>query len=437
MLSTSVEADVRAAVPVDNVSRVFSRILVVALVVTALAFAFVPWQQTTLGRGRVIAYAPADRQQTIDAPLDGRVARWHVQEGSHVAAGDRLVDVTDNDPDILVRLAAEREAISVRVDAARTRVVAIDQRIRAMGSSQKSAVLAASQRSHMGGDRLSAADHAVLAAKAAAKAAALNYERQEALFDQGLTSKRSVELAEADEAKTRTDVDRAVAALSAARAELSALSADVEKVDNDSIASISDAQAARASAESEIASGRAELTRIEGRLARQETQHVKAPSAGTVLRVIARQGAEMVKAGEPIALFAPDTTDRAVEMLIPGNDVNLVQKGRAARLQFEGWPAVQFSGWPSAAVGTYGGIVAFVDPMDDGQGRFRVVVLPDNGTPWPDALNLRQGTRASGWVLLGRVPLGYELWRQFNDFPPEWTGGAQGPAPGKEKEKSK
>ena len=31
---------------------------------------------------------------------------------------------------------------------------------------------------------------------------------------------------------------------------------------------------------------------------------------------------------------------------------------------------------------------------------------------------LRQGVRANGWVLLNVVPVGYELWRQFNGFPP-------------------
>jgi adhesin transport system membrane fusion protein len=81
---------------------------------------------------------------------------------------------------------------------------------------------------------------------------------------------------------------------------------------------------------------------------------------------------------------------------------------------------VQFSGWPSAAIGTYGGKVAFVDPHDDGKGRFRVVVVPDGPHPWPPRQYLRQGTRATGWVLLGRVKLGYEIWRQFNGFPPEW-----------------
>jgi hypothetical protein len=91
-------------------------------------------------------------------------------------------------------------------------------------------------------------------------------------------------------------------------------------------------------------------------------------------------------------------------------------------LQFEGWPAVQFVGWPSVAVGTFGGKINRIFPTDDGQGSFKVVVTPDNHFAredgWPDDSYLRQGVRANGWVLLRRVPLGYEVWRQLNGFPP-------------------
>ena len=60
-----------------------------------------------------------------------------------------------------------------------------------------------------------------------------------------------------------------------------------------------------------------------------------------------------------------------------------------------------------------------MDATDDGSGTFRVVIVPDpDQPPWPDGEALRQGVRAKGWVLLGQVSLGYELWRQLNGFPP-------------------
>jgi hypothetical protein len=103
----------------------------------------------------------------------------------------------------------------------------------------------------------------------------------------------------------------------------------------------------------------------------------------------------------------------------------LVTPGRHVRLQFAGWPALQFSGWPSVAVGTFGGTVTVVDAVDDGLGRFRVLVIPDQGVPgtvtnepWPDPSYLRPGGKVSGWIMLDVVSLGFELWRQFNGFAP-------------------
>jgi hypothetical protein len=107
------------------------------------------------------------------------------------------------------------------------------------------------------------------------------------------------------------------------------------------------------------------------------------------------------------------------ELQIDGNDLPLVRPGDKVRLQFEGWPAAQFVGWPSVAVGTFGGRVYLVDPTADDKGRFRILVEPDpDDHDWPDQQFLRQGVRAQGWVLLERVSVGWELWRQLNGFPP-------------------
>lgn len=403
-------------------SRAGARLTLSFLAMVTACLVLLPWQQNAAGRGRVIAFAPVERQQTIDAPVEGRVDRWHVVEGQHVEAGAPIVDIADMDPEILTRLTRERDAVKARMEAAEARVRAVEGRAGALAASQTSAVAAAGARRRMADDRVRAAANAVHAAEANLKAARAQLDRQSALYAQGLASKRTIELAEVDEVRARTDVERANNALDAARSEVAALGSDVAKIDNDAYAAIGDAQAAKAVAQAEIASASAELTRIETRLARQATQHVKAPSNGTVLRITARQTSDLVKSGDVLAHFVPDTDGQAVELWIDGNDVNLIRKEAPVRLQFEGWPAVQFSGWPSAAVGTYGGKVAFVDPHDDGKGRFRVVVVPDGTTTWPSRDHLRQGTRSAGWVLLNRVKLGYEVWRQLNGFPPDWTG---------------
>jgi hypothetical protein len=132
-----------------------------------------------------------------------------------------------------------------------------------------------------------------------------------------------------------------------------------------------------------------------------------------------------VSAGDTLATFVPDNAERAIEIFIDGRDVALVAPGDRVRLQFEGWPVVQFSGWPSIAVGTFGGIVTAIDPSASGAGMFRVLVSedPDDPNPWPSRDFVRFGSNARGWILLDTVAVGYEIWRQLNNFPPNFRRG--------------
>ena len=292
----------------------------------AVTMVFVPWVQNVRGSGRVIAYSPDERQQSITAPVDGLIRKWSVLEGTRVKKGDSIVELADTDPDILSRLERERAAQEQKLDAAKN----------AVETSRK------------------------------------NIERQKSLVVSGLSSQRAAELAELEYAKYL----------------------------------------------SELSSASAELARIETRLARQASQVIVAPRDGIIQRVSAPQGGVIVKSGQELALIVPETANRAVELLVSGNDAPLLSVGRRVRLQFEGWPAVQFAGWPSVAVGTFGGTIAVIDPGAGEDGTVRMIVFPEQGEQWPEGRYLRQGVRVVGWVLLDTVRLGWELWRQFNGFPP-------------------
>lgn len=209
------------------------------------------------------------------------------------------------------------------------------------------------------------------AAEQSLKAGKANLVRQKALYEQGINSKRQYELAQIEYARYQNEL---------AQTNINKLAIDV-------------------------------------RIARQKTQIIKAHVPGIILKRLTGQESVVVKEGEVLAQIVPKTQSRAVALWIYGNDIPFVHLHQKARLQFEGWPAVQFRGWPQIAVGTFGGTVAFIDPTDNGQGLFRAVIIPTE--PWPQPAFLRQGVRVHGWVQLGKVPLWYELWRQFNGFPPE------------------
>jgi multidrug efflux pump subunit AcrA (membrane-fusion protein) len=306
--------------------RVGSLFVFGVVIAFAITMVFVPWVQNVRGTGRVIAYSPDERPQSIAAPVDGLIRKWSVVEGSRVKKGESIVELADTDPDILSRLERERGAQQQKLDAAQN----------AVDTSRK------------------------------------NLDRQRSLVVSGLSSQRSAELAELEYAKYL----------------------------------------------SELSSASAELARIETRLARQASQAIVAPRDGMIQRVFAPQGGVIVKSGQELALIVPETANRAVELLVSGNDAPLVSVGRRVRLQFEGWPAVQFAGWPSVAIGTFGGTIGVIDPGAGEDGTVRIIVFPDQGEEWPDARYLRQGVRVVGWVLLDTVRLGWELWRQFNGFPP-------------------
>ena len=226
----------------------------------------------------------------------------------------------------------------------------------------------------------------------------------------------------------RLNAERAqlVAQRDAAAAALSTAEIDLRRTEGlfaDGLAARREVEQARIRIEdlrAGLASAEAALARQAVDVSRQSLQTVTAPRDGVILRVNAGGSATLVSAGDPVASFQPEDAERAVELFINGRDVALVSAGRPVRLLFEGWPAVQFSGWPSLAVGTFEGTVRSVDPTAQPDGRFRVVVTEavDAEHPWPSDDFVRFGAGVRGWVLLETVPLGFELWRQLNNFPP-------------------
>lgn len=401
------------------VARRLARSLALLFLLLVILLGFSPWQQNVTGMGRVVAFTPLERQQTVEAPIEGRVVHWWVREGSRVRAGDRLAQISDNDPELLRRLQAEQETLLTRIGTIQARIDTIRNQLQMAEQSRDMAVRAAGARVRMAEERLRAARHALEAAEAALATSQLNYDRQAALEAKGLAATRNYELAQLELTQRRTELDRARATLAAAESEVGAVRSDRQKAEADARSSVEKVKADLAKANEELAYARAEKLKLETRLARQQTQIVAAPRDGTVLRLAVSSNAELVKPGDPLAILIPDTRERAVELWVDGNDVPLITPGRRVRLQFEGYPAVQFVGWPEVAVGTFGGIVSLIDATDDGKGHFRLLVLPDpNDQPWPSGRFLRQGVRVNGWVLLNQVRLGYELWRVFNGFPP-------------------
>jgi biotin carboxyl carrier protein len=246
----------------------------------------------------------------------------------------------------------------------------------------------------------------------------------------GLESRLSRDEARMRSDRAQTDTDKADAEIQRALATLLTQEALLLQADANGLSAISVARSNLRKAEQNLFTIERDIQEIDNRIERFKARNVVAPCDGFVYRVAANvgQGGQYVKEGDELCTIVPDTNDRVVELFLDGIDAPLVlafadRTGRMphVRLQFEGWPAIQFSGWPELAIGTFGGKVRQVDSAATVTGKFRALVEPESrlvGDTWPAAEFLRQGNQAVGWVFLNRVPLGYEIWRRLNGFPP-------------------
>ncbi|WP_432743926.1 HlyD family efflux transporter periplasmic adaptor subunit [Methylobacter sp. G7] len=389
---------------------------------TPPALLLTPWQQTINGTGRVTAFAPLERQQTVEAPVSGRIVQWQAREGAKVKAGEVLMEIADVDPEQLERLRRQTDAAIAKLAAKEEELRAYRLQIDNLTTTRDLQAATAQYRLDVARQRALSAGEAIASARATLDAAAVQTGRLQRLLGDGLVSKRDFEVAERDGIVARRSLNSAQAALDGALAEQRAAETEIGRIRADAQARIDSASASANKTISELEDSRSSLLKSEIDLSRQQSQVVKAPRDGSILRLVANPQSDIVKQGDPLLVLVPDPDLKAVELWVDGNDAWLIMPGRHVRMQFEGWPAMQFQGWSELAVGTFGGTVAFVDATNNDKGKFRVLIVPDpTDRPWPSERFLRQGTRVQGWVLLNRVTMGYELWRQLNAFPPEIT----------------
>ncbi len=415
-------------VPPPHAARRVARVMWLLFLIAPVILYFVPWQQSVTGMGRVIAYAPLDRQLVIEAPIYGRVMEWHVQEGSRVKQGDPIARIADNDPNYLLALNNQKAALEQKIAIAQDKARIYTKVVNALREVQVQQIQAGTTGIQVTKNKVLTEEQEVRIYQVDQTTDLAQMERVKKLHPQGLFSTRDLELADQKTQASTLKLRKAEVELASARNEVQIKEAYLAEIKAKSQAEIDKNNAEVRAADGDVAEATKELQDIQVKINRQLTQEVQAPRDGTVLRLLVNQGTEQVKDGDPIAILIPNTDELAVEMWVDGNDQPLIRGkshegesfhvGDPVRLQFEGWPAIQFTGWPSVAVGTFGGRVSLVDSHDDGKGKFRVLITKSPGEEWPELPYLRQGVRAKGWVLLRQVPLGFELWRRLNAFPP-------------------
>lgn len=397
-----------------------ARILMICLFVLPVIMLFLPWLQNIQGKGKVVAFSPTERKQTVDAPVNGIIKQWYAQEGQIVKAGDVLLEISDVDPLFTERLGEQLTNTQSRLNAKLDEQKSYQLQLQSYYAVRDNKVSSAQFKVDMARQKVRAATEAIASSEATLEASRFQIARMERLLKDGLVSNRDKEIAERDNIIANRTLNSARAQLELARAEEKSAQVEIQQARADAETSIASAQGQINKIRSEIAESEQRMVDAEVNVSRQTAQRILAPRSGMVHRVTVNTQSQMVTRGEVLLEIIPENSSRAVALMVNGRDAPLVTPGAEVRIEFEGWPAVQVNGWPNVAIGTFVGQVKFIDASDDGLGNFRVMVVPAKGTQaWPNTRYLRQGANAKGWILLNRVTIGYELWRLINGFPPE------------------
>jgi len=389
---------------------------------------FLPWQQNINGKGKVTPFAPEDRPQNVPSIIGGRIEKWKVVEGQFVKKGDTLVIISEVkekffDPELLARTQKQIANKEDGLDAKNRKIIALEKQIDALKSS-------VAIKLKMAKNKILQAQFTVKGEKGNFDAAKTNeelsrnqFERLNELYKKGLASLTEIQnrTNKMQEAKSKAiesenKYDKAENELINARIDLNFIEAEY-------LDKISKAESILEETAGELFESQAELIKLRieysNLLLRSGFYAIKAPQDGYLVQVLKAGIGETIKENENLATIVPANTKTAVEMTVRALDMPLLFKGCKVRVQFDGWPALVFSGWPSGSVGTFGGLVQAIDRNADEKGNFRILVVQDpNDVPWPELI--RAGGGVYGWAMLNRVPVWYELWRQFNAFPPDF-----------------
>jgi multidrug resistance efflux pump len=404
--------------------RVFGRVTIGLLLASLVAVIFVPWQQTARGTGRVVALDPQERPQTMNSPYEGVVnyVQPGLREGSYVRRGDRVMELSPFAANAIAQLDSQIQQIEIKRDSTSNNINLAELIVTDQRESGRNLVEALERQVEAAQQKLEQQKREVEVLQAELEQKQYDYDQAQMLYPKGLISELELVRKRNALAQARSQLNRGESMVEEYLATYNSKQSELESKKQDIEMKIRQAESKLQDENQKLATTEKELIDLQVKRQEFERLDIKAPRSGYLNQVIGLEGSNTVKKGDPLFTVVPDTTALAVELKIPGRDMPLIQASDKVRLQFEGWPAVQFVGWPSVAVGTFGGEIRALSPTDDNRGNFSVLVVPDQQNPsepeWPDDRYLRQGVRANGWVLLNQVPLGYEIWRLLNGFPP-------------------
>ncbi len=386
-----------------------------------------PWTQNVETEGKVISLEPDQRPQSVQSIIAGRIEKWYVQEGDSVSAGDTLLflsEIKDDyfDPKLLDNTESQIKSKEGAVDNYMEKVKALDSQIDALLNAKeikRAQILTKLQQITL---KIKTDSTDLIAVENNYKVVQEQMKRFDQLYQQDLISKTDWESRQVALQNAQAKINDQRNKLAIARAEYINTQRDYKGTEAEYRDKISKAESDKYATFSAMYDAEAQVTKLQNQYNNYDKRtgyyYIIAPQSGFVSKVTRSGIGETIKEGEEVVRITPYRFDKAVELLIDPVNSPLVHVGENVRIIFDGWPAFFISGWNQMSTGLFDGVIVSVDPAVHDGGKFRVWVKPQGNKPWP--ANLRLGGGAKGIMLLNDVPLGYEMWRVLNGFPPDF-----------------
>jgi multidrug resistance efflux pump len=394
----------------------------------ALVILFLPWTQNVSGKGYVTTLTPGQRPQTIQSQIPGRIEEWYVKEGDYVEKGDTILFISEikteyQDPQLVERTNAQRDAKSQSVVSYSGKITALKGQVAALIQERALKLQQAENKLKQARLKVKSDSIDLEAAKTNLEIAERQFNRTKTLQDEGLKSVVDVEEKRLKTQETQAKLISQENEYLASQNEVLNAQVEIGRVSAEYADKIAKASSDRFTAESSQFEAVAEVQKLESQSTNYEMRnamyYIRAPQDGYINKAIRGGLGETFKEGERLVNIMPANYDLAVETFVDPIDLPLIHLGEEVRIQFDGWPAIFFSGWPNASFGTYGGKVVAIETFISDNGKFRILIAPDEqAEEWPDGV--RVGSGAYTIALLEDVPIWYEIWRQLNGFPPNY-----------------
>ena len=389
---------------------------------------FLPWTQNISSSGHVTTLYQDQRPQQINTVIPGKIIKWYIKEGDIIKKGDTIVQLADTKDDYLDSNLVERTKDQLVSKEQKLlfygeKINAIESQINAIEKNRELKINSYENKIEQFKRKLISDSSEVVSAEVDYKISTEQLSRGKQMNNQGVISLVELE-------RRTAQYNKALAILTEKQQKLlnTKLEINIAKIDINAIRQEADDKIFKS--RSEIATSRGEFAGTTGEVAKNKNvlanyisrgnqKWLIAPQDGQIIKAKKSGINEIVKEGEMIVEMVPTKIDHAIELFIEPMDLILINSGQKVRMIFDGFPAIVFSGWPDNSYGTFAGKVSMVENNRNENGKFRILVIPDNQEkPWPK--ELKMGTGVRGFALLKTVPIWYELWRQINGFPPDY-----------------